>query len=151
MIQQLIRRCFNKISGLLDIVINNHIGLHKGSNVEIRRNVFMDDPTRVFIGDNCFINRGCEFHLGYGKEQTITLEDNVFLGPRVSLICVSHEIGSSSKRAGKNTYQSIRISKGVWIGANTTILPGVTIGEGSVVAAGSVVTKDIPSSQLWGG
>lgn len=81
----------------------------------------------------------------------ITLEENVFLRPCVSLICVSHEIGPSHKRAGKNIYQSIKISRGAWIGANTTVLPGVTIGEGAVVAAGSVVTKDIPSNQIWGG
>ena len=137
-------------SNILDFIIYPHIGLHKGSNVEIRKNVFMDRPSQVFINDNCFVNRGCEFHVGYGNAQII-LEDNVFLAPNVSLICVSHTIGSSLQRASLNTYQIIRIGKGTWIGANTTILPGVTIGSGSIIAAGSVVNKDVPSNQLWGG
>lgn len=136
---------------LLNCVNNYHGGLHLGNKVEIRGNVFMDRPSQIFIADNCFVNQGCEFHVGYGTEHTIELEENVFLGPRVSLICVSHEFGPSDKRAGNNIYKSIKISKGAWIGANTTILQGVTIGKGAVIAAGSVVTKDIPSNQLWGG
>ena len=146
-----ISKLLSVISHVLYVINNPHLGLHKGSNVEIRRSVFMDKPSQVFIGDNCFVNRGCEFHVGYGNEHTITLEENVFLGPNVSLICVSHDIGHDNRRAGKNTYRSIKICKGAWVGANTTILPGVSIGQGSIVAAGSVVNKDVPSNQLWGG
>lgn len=149
--KRLINKLLSITNHVLDNIINSHIGLHKGKNVEIRRNVFMDNPSQVYINDNCFVNNGCEFHLGVGKAHTITLEDNVYLGPNVSLICVSHNIGSSNQRAGANTYMSIKISKGAWIGANTTILPGVTIGKGAIVAAGSVVNRDIPSNQLWGG
>lgn len=151
MMKGFVNKLLSITSHVIDIINNPHIGLHKGANVEIRRNVFIDEPSQVYIDDNCFVNRGCEFHIGYGKDHTITLEDHVFLGPNVSLICVSHKIGNNSRRAGQNTYKSIKICKGAWVGANTTILPGVTIGQGSIVAAGSVVNKDVPSNQLWGG
>lgn len=148
---KVVSKILSLLSRIMDLINNPHVGLHHGSNCEIRRNVFMDRPNQVYIGNNCFINRGCEFHIGYGGVHTIVVEDNVFLGMNVSLICVSHEIGSLEKRAGRNTYKSIKIKKGVWIGANSTILPGVTIGEGAIVAAGSVVVKDVPPNTLYGG
>ena len=126
-------------------------GLQVGRNVQVRRKVYFDNPSKVIIGNGCYINRGVEFHIGAGKENKILLGNDVFVGMGCSFICVSHEIGKSNKRAGKNKYASIVIEDGVWIGANTTILPGVKIGKGVIIAAGAVVTKSIPPDTLVGG
>lgn len=142
----LIRKCIN-------LILFPNIGVNKGKNVNIRQRVFFDRPWRVYIGDNSFINRGCEFHIGGDRDTqtSIRLGKNVFLGMNVSLICVSHHIGLANKRAGENTYLDINIGDGCWIGANSTILQGVTIAPGAIVAAGSVVVKDIPANMLVGG
>lgn len=71
----------------------------------------------------------------------------------VTCICFSHNIGGSSARATfeNEYYKDIEIGTGTWIGANSTILPGVRIGEGCVIAAGSMVNKDVPDNCLVGG
>lgn len=97
------------------------------------------------IGKNVFINFDCIF-LDLGG---ITIEDGVLIAPKVSLLTVGHSI-SPSERHGL-VPKSIHIKKNAWIGANATILQGVTIGENSVVAAGSVVSKDVPDNVVVGG
>ena len=97
------------------------------------------------IGKNVFINFDCVF-LGLGG---ITIEDGVLIAPKVSLLTEGHSI-SPSERNGL-VPKSIHIKKNAWIGANATILQGVTIGENSVVAAGSVVSKDVPDNVVVGG
>ena len=97
------------------------------------------------IGKNVFINFDCVF-LDLGG---ITIEDNVLIAPKVSLLSEGHPISSKDRQSlvpGR-----IHIKKNVWIGANATILPGVTIGENSVVAAGAVVSKDVPDNTIVGG
>ena len=97
------------------------------------------------IGKNVFINFDCVF-LDLGG---ITIEDGVLIAPKVSLLTEGHSI-SPSERHGL-VPKSIHIKKNAWIGANATILQGVTIGENSVVAAGSVVSKDVPDNVVVGG
>lgn len=97
------------------------------------------------IGKNVFINFDCVF-LDLGG---ITIEDNVMLAPRVSLLSEGHPVSPAERHAlvpGK-----ILIRKNAWIGANATILPGVTIGENSIVAAGAVVNKDVPDNVVVAG
>lgn len=60
-------------------------------------------------------------------------------------------MGSASQRAGKNIYSSISVGDGVWTGANSTILPGVSIGDEAIIAAGAVVCKNVPTNELCGG
>jgi acetyltransferase-like isoleucine patch superfamily enzyme len=97
------------------------------------------------IGKNVFINFDCTF-LDLGG---ITIEDNVLLAPKVSLLSQGHPI--SAKERQTLTTGKIHIKKNAWIGANVTILAGVTIGENSVVAAGAVVSKDVPDNTIVGG
>lgn len=97
------------------------------------------------IGKNVFINFDCVF-LDLGG---ISIEDNVLIAPKVSLLSEGHPI-SPTERASL-VPGHIHIKKGVWIGAGATILPGVTIGENSVVAAGAVVSKDVPANTIVGG
>jgi acetyltransferase-like isoleucine patch superfamily enzyme len=97
------------------------------------------------IGKNVFINFDCTF-LDLGG---ITIEDNVLLAPKVSLLSEGHPI--SAKERQTLTTGKIHIKKNAWIGANATILAGVTIGKNSVVAAGAVVSKDVPDNTIVGG
>jgi len=79
----------------------------------------------------------------------IIIEDNVLIGPKVNLITTNHPLDPAERRA--TISHPIVIKKNAWIGAAATILPGVTIGENSVVAAGAVVSKDVPPNTIAGG
>ena len=69
---------------------------------------------------------------------------DVFIGPGTCLTCAGHAIDPTERAMGIGTSKPITLEKGVWLGANCTVCGGVTIGEGSIIGAGSVVTKDIP-------
>ena len=97
------------------------------------------------IGKNVFINFDCVF-LDLGG---ITIEDGVLIAPKVSLLSEGHPISPDKRHS--LVPKPIHINKNAWIGANATILHGVTIGENSVVAAGSVVSKDVPDNVVVGG
>lgn len=73
------------------------------------------------------------------------------MGPEVAFICASHELGAADKRAGKNKYGSIVVEDWVWIGARVTVLPNVIISRGSVIGAGSIVTKSTESDTMYYG
>lgn len=81
----------------------------------------------------------------------VTFEENSRVGPGVMIITSSHEVASGEKRAGARTYEEVVIGRGAWIGARATILPGVRVGEGCIVAAGSVVTTDCEPHHLYAG
>ncbi|MES2140178.1 MAG: sugar O-acetyltransferase [Bacteroidota bacterium] len=118
---------------------------------EIDRSSFVFPPFQINygkntkIGKNVFINFDCTF-LDLGG---ITIEDNVMIAPKVSLLTEGHPVSVSNRRT--LTTGKIIIKKNAWIGANATILQGVTIGENSIVAAGAVVSKDVPDNTIVGG
>jgi acetyltransferase-like isoleucine patch superfamily enzyme len=97
------------------------------------------------IGKNVFINFDCVF-LDLGG---ITIEDNVLIAPKVSLLTEGHPTAIEDRHS--LIPKPIHIKKNAWIGANATILQGVTIGENAIVAAGSVVSKDVPDNTIVGG
>ena len=97
------------------------------------------------IGKNVFINHACSF-LDLGG---ITIEDDVLIGPKVNLITENHPTDPSKRKT--LVCKPIVIKRNAWIGAAVTILPGITIGENAIVAAGSVVTKDVPSNTIVAG
>ncbi len=97
------------------------------------------------IGKDVFINHGCSF-LDLGG---ITIEDHVLIGPQVKLVTENHPIDPKTRRG--MLAKPILIKKNAWIGAGATVLPGVTIGENSIVAAGAVVSKDVPDNVIVGG
>jgi acetyltransferase-like isoleucine patch superfamily enzyme len=99
----------------------------------------------ITIGKNVFINHACSF-LDLGG---ITIEDNVQIGPRVNLVTENHPLNPLERKS--LLLNSIIIKKNAWIGAGATILPGVTIGENSIIAAGAVVNKSIPDNAIAGG
>jgi len=97
------------------------------------------------IGKNVFINFDCVL-LDLGG---ITIEDNVLIAPKVSLLSEGHPVSPNERQSLIPGH--IHVKKNAWIGAGATILPGVTIGENAVVAAGAVVSKDVPANTVVGG
>lgn len=98
------------------------------------------------IGRNVFINQNCTLYDLGG----IDIGDDVMIGPNVSIITSGHPLDPATRRS-VTIGKPISIGSNVWIGTGATILGGVTIGENSVVAAGSVVTRDVPPNVLVGG
>jgi acetyltransferase-like isoleucine patch superfamily enzyme len=102
---------------------------------------------KLSTGVGCHINRDCYFDF----TARITFGNHVVVGHGVTFITAEHQIGSSQKRAGQVSGRSIVVEDGAWIGANTTILPGVSIGKGAIVAAGAVVTQSVLPNVTVGG
>lgn len=101
------------------------------------------------IMKNTWISPGAVIHTHCDAE--IVIGNQCDIGPGVEIMTGSHEIGPSSRRAGRGTAHPVRIGDGVWIGARSLILGGVTVGDGSVVAAGSVVTQPVENNVLVAG
>lgn len=102
-------------------------------------------PKPVNIGKRCFIQQCCTF-FGRGG---ITIGNDVFIGPKVNLITINHDLDPDNRSA---TYgRPIVIEDKVWIGIGATILPGIKIGYGAVIGAGSVVTKEVPPMTIVAG
>ncbi|MGO1882802.1 MAG: sugar O-acetyltransferase, partial [Staphylococcus equorum] len=98
----------------------------------------------VFLGNNVFVNHDCYFMDG-GK---IFIGDNVFIGPKCGLYTAVHPLQYQQRNIGLEQALPINIGNNVWLGANVIVLPGVQIGDGAVIGAGSVVAKDIPENVL---
>ena len=106
---------------------------------------YTDFGKHIHFGRNIFINQNVTFvDLG-----GIYIEDNVLIGPMSRIVTVNHLI-EPEKREGL-WVKPVRIKRNVWLGANVTILPGVTVGENSIVSADATVTKDVPSNVIVAG
>ena len=120
-----------------------------GSQIDETTTVFIPFHTNygkhTKIGKNVFINHGCSF-LDLGG---ITIEDEVMIGPRVNLVTEDHPTNPTTRKT--LILKPIIIKRNAWIAANATILPGVTIGENSVVAAGALVRNDVPPNTVVAG
>lgn len=106
---------------------------------------YTDFGKNITIGKNVFINSGCHFQ----DQGGIAIGDGSLIGHNVVLATINHDLDPKNNR--KNHYAPITIGNHVWIGSNATVLAGVTIGEWAVVAAGAVVTKDVPPFTIVGG
>ncbi|MDE6893321.1 MAG: sugar O-acetyltransferase [Lachnospiraceae bacterium] len=106
---------------------------------------YTDFGKNITIGKDVFINSGCHFQ----DQGGIEIGDGALIGHNVVLATINHALEPEENR--KNHYAPIKIGAHVWIGSNATILPGVTLGEYAVVAAGAVVTKDVPPLTVVGG
>lgn len=102
---------------------------------------------KVHIGRNCRIGMHCSFDL----QEDITLEDDVTLGDGVLFITQSHEIGPPHRRAGLMLRGPIVIGRGATLGERVLIAPGVVIGAGATILAGSILTKEVPPGVTVGG
>lgn len=102
---------------------------------------------RVAFGRGCFVNARCFFDAG----AAITLGDAVHVGPGTFIISSTHARGGHDRRASTLQRFDVHIGAGCWLGANVTVLPGVRIGDGCVIAAGAVVTRDCLPDGLYAG
>lgn len=106
---------------------------------------YTDFGKNITIGKNVFINSGCHFQ----DQGGIEIGDGCLIGHNVVLATINHDLYPENKRI--NHYAPIKLGKSVWVGLNSTILPGVTVGDWAVVAAGAVVTRDVPPLTIVGG
>ena len=106
---------------------------------------YTDFGKNITIGKDVFINSGCHFQ----DQGGIEIGDGALIGHNVVLATINHDLNPKENR--KNHYAAIKIGAHVWIGSNATVLPGVTIGDYAVVAAGAVVTRDVPAMTVVGG
>ncbi|MDE6579116.1 MAG: sugar O-acetyltransferase [Ruminiclostridium sp.] len=106
---------------------------------------YTDFGKNIKIGKDIFINSGCHFQ----DQGGIDIGDGALIGHNVVLATINHDLDPAMKRA--NHYAPIKIGKHVWIGSNVTVLQGVEIGDWAVVAAGAVVTRDVPPLTVVGG
>ena len=106
---------------------------------------YTDFGRNIHFGKNVFVNSACTFMDRGG----IYIDDDVFIGPKVNLITINHDINPFNRNT--TICKPIHIEKRVWIGVAATICPGVRIGENSIVGANAVVTKDVPSNTIVGG
>ena len=106
---------------------------------------YTDFGKNITIGKGVFINSGCHFQ----DQGGIEIGDGALIGHNVVLATINHDLNPKENR--KNHYAAIKIGAHVWIGSNATVLPGVTIGDYAVVAAGAVVTRDVPAMTVVGG
>ncbi len=106
-----------------------------------------DVKRRLVIQDVAFINVDCYFDLNAG----IVIGKQAGLGQEVMVLTSTHYIRKSLPRIGYHINKPVTIEEGAWIGARATLLPGVTVGAGAIVAAGAVVSKDVPPNAMVGG
>ena len=118
-----------------------------GKDIFIRPNFRCEYGKNISIG-NKFI---CNFNCVMLDCADIEIGNNVMIGPNVNIFTINHDIRAKERNQFVTYYKPITICDNVWIGGNSTILPGVTIGKNSVVGAGSVVTKDVPPNVLVAG
>lgn len=138
----------NSLKGHIDISIGKNAILtvmqYLISNGELQ--IRVSDNARISIGKNVFFNHNCSLT----AKETIAIGDNVVIANNVVIVDHDHRFCSTGVTNGY-TVAPVCIKENVWIGANSVILKGVTIGEGTVIAAGSIVNKSIPARELWGG
>ena len=140
---------------LISSMKRNMLG-HVGKNVVINRRVRANGWHNIHIGNDVSISHECLFMC---TRANVYIGDHVMFGPRVTVITGGHRTDMIGRYMKSVTNMEKRpeddrdiVFKGDnWIGANSTILKGVTIGEGAVIAAGAVVTKDVPAYAIYGG
>lgn len=133
----------------LNVFLNRLLGYHVDRSARIYSSVQIKGAIDVRIGAKTFIGHET---LITGGSASISIGADCDISDRVGIICGTHEIDPLGPRsAGKGTGKDIIIEDGVWIGYAAIILPGVKIGQKAIIAAGSVVTKDVPSRTIVGG
>lgn len=117
-----------------------------GKNIRIPERCYIYNPNNLSIGDNAWF--GYNSYFGEGE---IILGNNVLIGPFVSITASNHKRKNGSYRFTGYESKKIHLEDNVWIGSHSCILAGVKIGKGSLISAGSVVTKDVAKNILVGG
>lgn len=138
---------YNNLSPLQDrereAILSSFLG-KMGKNVTVISPFYCDYGYNIEVGDNFFANTN--FVVLDGAK--VTIGNNVFIAPNVGIYTAGHPLDVEQRNEGLEYAFPITIGNNVWIGGHVCIMPGVTIGNGAVIGAGSVVTKDIPANVL---
>lgn len=118
-----------------------------GERIEIEPPFYCDYGSNIYVGNNFYMNFDCLI-LDCAK---VEIGDNVLFGPKVQIYTATHPVDAEERIKGPEFAKPVKIGNNVWIGGGAIICPGVTIGDNTTIAAGSVVTKDIPSNVVAGG
>lgn len=118
-----------------------------GPRVEIEPPFHCDYGWNIAAGDNLYMNVGCVIL----DCAAVTIGDNVLFGPYVQVLAATHPLAPEVRRTGRELAAPVAIGSDVWIGGGAILCPGVRIGDGAVIGAGSIVTRDIPARVLAAG
>ncbi|HNS51964.1 MAG TPA: acyltransferase [Anaerolineae bacterium] len=121
-----------------------------GTNLRVAEHVMINSPTHVSVGDNCYIGTGAQL---YPWSAPITIGSNVLIAAGARLITRKHGFATMSHPMALQGYTNapIVIEDDVWVGFGAVILPGVTVGRGSIVGSNAVVTRDVEPYSIVGG
>ena len=125
------------------LIIRELLG-HTEKKFQIEQPFFCDYGYNISIGENFYSN----VNLVILDEAKVTFGNNVFIAPNCGFYTAGHPFDIRQRNSGLEYARPITIGNNVWIGAQTCVLPGVTIGDNCVIGAGSVVNKDIPANSL---
>ena len=123
------------------------LGVEPADGLTVLAPVYFDYGTRTGFGEGTFVNHGCYFMDG----GSISIGSNVFIGPFCGFYTATHPMDYATRNLGLERALPIKVGDNCWFGANVSVLQGVTIGSGCVIAAGSVVTEDLPDNCLAAG
>eukprot|EP01035_Chromulina_nebulosa_P008903 gene8903-12034_t len=140
-------------NAVLDRPVNERLALLKahfgavGNDCVIRPPFFCDYGSNIVLGTKVFFNFNCVVL----DVMPVIIGDNVLFGPAVHIYTATHPISAAERRKWLESARPITIGSDVWVGGGAVICPGVTIGDRSVIGAGSVVTRDIPADVFAAG
>lgn len=112
-----------------------------GERCHIEQPFYCDYGYNIELGENFYANHGCVIL----DTARVTFGDNVFLAPMCGFYAAGHPLNAPLRNSGLEYARPIAVGNDVWMGGNVAVLPGVSIGDGSVIGAGSVVTRDVPA------
>ncbi len=148
------RDLLNKLnSSVQDIKNGDRLALCKklfgkvGSGLWLQPPFYCDYGKNIELGENVYLNFNCIL-LDVAK---IIIGSNVMLGPNVQIYTAGHPLDAQERRRGLEFGKTVHIGNDVWIGGSAVLCPGIKIGDESIIAAGAVVAKDVPSKTVVGG
>ena len=127
------------------VLLTELTGRAPGRGFKMFPPMYTDFGKNIHIGDDVFINACCQFQDHGG----VYIGDRCQIGHNVVFATLNHGLSAETRRT--MTPALIRLGKNVWVGSHSTILPGVTIGDNAIIAAGAVVTRDVPADTVVGG
>ncbi len=127
-------------------IISDLLGSH-GRKIYIEPPFWCDYGSNIEAGNNFYANFGCTLL----DVAAIKFGDDVQLGPGVQLYTATHPLDPEIRKSGIEYGLAITVGHNVWIGGSAVLCPGISVGDNSVIAAGSVVTKDVPANVVVGG
>ena len=141
-------KLFGKLSRAIRETVTRRIFKHSGLTFNINRGAYFGTGINVSIGNNSSIGRDCQL------ANDVSIGDDVMMAPEVAIFSVGHETSDTSiamRLQGNMAPKPVSIGNDVWIGQRVMIMPGVNIGNGVIIAAGTIVTKDVPDFAVVGG